>query len=1383
VDSLDELIGDSPAIVSLREEIRRFLRRQSGTGRHPPVLIQGETGTGKGLLAHALHHASRRARGSFVDVNCAAIPETLLEAELFGYERGAFTDARQAKPGLFRIAHEGTLFLDEVGLLAFPLQSKLLQVLEAGAVRPLGSTRSEPFSVWIMAATNEDLAVAVRGGRFRQDLYHRLAVMTLALPPLRARGDDVILLAERFLQRVSGEYGLPRKSLGDSARSALLAYPWPGNVRELSNLIERAVLLSDSAVITADMLEIAPDPPPGRRVGARASPPRRPDAGPADLLEVLTSTSWNVSRTAARLGISRNTVRARIRRFHLTPAMVEPGAAPPRPPGPALNGDELAPGLHQASAVASPIVQPVALRWERRRVALLRITLGTPAPSEATPLESSRWLEVLIDKVRNFGGQLEGVSPRGIEAVFGIERTEDPPRRAAHAALAVRRQLARRTGRTDPPPTRTAIHTCQALVVHAGGAGRIDEESKRQIAPVLDALMAAAAPGTIVVSGTAATFLRRRFTLQSGGQATPGLALYYLSGHDLFSMGPWSKGASLIGREQELALLHARLDSALAGQGQLVAVMGDPGVGKSRLIWEFTRTHRSQPIRILETGSAYGSITPHLSVTALLRRYFDIGADADALGIRERVDAGLSRVDGSLTLLLPAFLSLLDVPDREWDTLDPVDRLHRTRAAVTRLLVAESRIQPLVLVVEDVHWIDSASQAVLHALVEALPGVRLLLVVTHRPEYRHPWGESRCCTQLRLDPLSADSANELLSTLLGEDASLGPVKRRLVDWTGGNPLFLEESVQALVETGLLHGAPGEYRATGPLPAIDVPPTVEEVIAERIDRLAPEGKALIRSAAAIGAEAPLALLSMILNMPQDALQPGLEQLQTAELLYESDASREREVVFKHALTREVAYRSLLPEKRRDLHRRIVTAIEAAGSDRAAEHIDRLASHAFRGELWGKAVAYLREAGDRAARSAAVRQASEYFEQALEALGHQLDTRDVLEEGLDLRLRLCDVLWPQVRMPAILQRLREADRVAVSLEDRRRQGWIACYLCRYFWAVGELEQALEAGDRALAIARSLDSPALLVETSVYRGVAQFSLGAFRESAATLTASAPRLERAIAVAKAEFPSGRFVQNGQVILLAFLVRALAELGEFREALARGQEAMSLASTSGSPFAMAAASGGLGSVYVRRREPARAVQVLEPALQVCRTYRVNHWIPTVGGSLGAAYVGLGRIDEAVALLQECVDYGERLGLCASNSLWVIYLGEALLRAGRRGEALAMGDRALARCRERKERGYEGWACRLLGEISATGEAPDVDAATARYESALAVGRECAMRPLVAACHLGLGTLSARTGRRGDAESHLRAAAAEFRALEMPWPTGSAPDMPQEPGG
>src|SRR5438034_8704102 len=357
--SLAEIIGDSAGIRRLREQLEQILKRAATAPRPPSLLLRGETGTGKGLVARTLHRAGPRARGPFVDLNCAAIPENLLEAELFGYERGAFTDARQAKPGLFQLAHRGMLFLDEIGMLSPALQAKLLKVLEDGVVRRLGGTRPEPVDVWIVSATNEDLSEAIRARRFREDLYHRLALLSLVLPPLRERGEDILRLAERFLARACADYGLSTKTFARDARTALAAYAWPGNVRELGNILERVALLGDESVVTAAMLALpvtapAEDPPDMEPAPSRSSR----DQMSTHLLDVLTETGWNISQTAVRLGVARNTVLARITRF---------GLSRPAPTDSATTAEATPPP--DASA---PLVASSRAAWEPRRLALLR---------------------------------------------------------------------------------------------------------------------------------------------------------------------------------------------------------------------------------------------------------------------------------------------------------------------------------------------------------------------------------------------------------------------------------------------------------------------------------------------------------------------------------------------------------------------------------------------------------------------------------------------------------------------------------------------------------------------------------------------------------------------------------------------------------------------------------------------------------------------------------------------------------------------------------------------------------------------------------------------------------------------------------------------------
>ena len=344
-------------------------------------------------------------------------------------------------------------------------------------------------------------------------------------------------------------------------------------------------------------------------------------------------------------------------------------------------------------------------------------------------------------------------------------------------------------------------------------------------------------------------------------------------------------------------------------------------MGKSRLVWEFIHSHRTQGWLVLESSSvSYGKASAYLPVIDLCKSYFRIEARDDARSIREKVTGKLLTLDESLRAMVPGFLSLLDVAtgDAAWDVLDAGQRRRRTIDGLRRMLLRESQVQPLCLVFEDLHWVDAETQGLLDALVESLPTARLLLVVNYRPEYRHGWGSKTYYSQLRLDPLPTESAEEVLRALLGEDDTLVPLKHLLVERTAGVPLFLEESVRTLVETGALTGERGGYRLARPFDTIQVPATVQAILAARIDRLPPEDKTLLQTAAVIGKDVPFALLQAIAETPEETLRQGLGRLQGAEFLYETALFPELEYTFKHALTQEVAYGGLLQERRRDLH---------------------------------------------------------------------------------------------------------------------------------------------------------------------------------------------------------------------------------------------------------------------------------------------------------------------------------------------------------------------------------------------------------------------------------------------------------------------------------
>ena len=627
-----------------------------------------------------------------------------------------------------------------------------------------------------------------------------------------------------------------------------------------------------------------------------------------------------------------------------------------------------------------------ALEGERKQVTVLFADLkgSMELLAERDPEEARQLLdpvlERMIEAVHRYEGTVNQVMGDGIMALFGAPIAhEDHAVRACYAALRMQETVTRygdemQRSHGVPVQIRVGLNSGAVVVRAIDSSLHMDYTAVGQTTHLAARLEQMAKPGSVLTTGETLRLAEGFVQVKAlGPVAVKGLAdpveVFELvgAGSTRTRMQAFAaRGLTrFVGRQAEFEALRQALERAGTSHGQVVAVIGEPGVGKTRLVYEFTRSHHTHDWLVLESSSvSYGKATAYLPVRDLLKAYFQIDDRDDGRKIREKLTGKLLTLDAALGPTLPAFLTLLDVPveDRHWQALDPAQRRQRTLEAIKGLLLRESQVQPLLLVFENLHWIDAETQAVLDSLIDSLPTARLLLLVNYRPEYQHGWGNKTYYTQLRLDPLPTASAEELLQALLGDDPSLVPLKRLLIERTEGNPFFLEESVRALVETGVLVGERGAYRLAKPLDSLQVPATVHAVLAARIDRLPPEEKRLLQTAAVIGTEVPFALLQAIVELSEEELRRGLGHLQAAEFLYETSLFPELEYTFKHALTHEVAYGSLLLERRRALHARIVAASERLYADRLTEQAERLAQHAFRGEVWDKAVAYCRQAGD-------------------------------------------------------------------------------------------------------------------------------------------------------------------------------------------------------------------------------------------------------------------------------------------------------------------------------------------------------------------------------------------------------------------------------------
>ncbi|HYE91289.1 MAG TPA: sigma 54-interacting transcriptional regulator [Terriglobales bacterium] len=1196
-----DVLGDSAAMSAVRAEALRLLGRLRGGRRMPPVLIEGETGTGKSLLARVLHAGGPRASGPFVVVNCAAIPETLLESELFGYERGAFTDARQAKPGLFRAAHRGTLFLDEIGLLPEALQGKVLTAVEAREVRRLGAVRAEPADAWIVAATSADLPGAVAAGTFRSDLYHRLRVVTLAMPPLRARGEDVVLLAERLLVRAAAEYGLPRLTLDDAARRALRGYEWPGNVRELANRIERAVLLSDTSRVTPEALGLRGSS------AAVAETPGRPRLTPAAhvgegarLRAALDAAGGNVVRAAARAGLPRSTFRYRLRRLA--------GAAGDPPPA---STPETAP-------------RPASGRWERHHVAVVAFATDGPAPAA---------VQRLLERAATLGGHVEDVGVAGGLVVFGIEPAEDVATTAALAALALGRAAEAEIQEERAHGVRISVHATGMLARRTDDALQLDRDDKRAAVGVLDAVLAAGAP--IAVSAAAARQLRRRFVLAPLGDAAGAFRLLGLApAHD-------DSAPPLVGRHDELALLRGRLAAAVAGQGHAVALVGDPGIGKSRLVMEVARGARRLGVVVAEAhADRFGTSVPYGVAAQLLRQVAAIPERASATEAVARLHA----VAGDLAGEVPFVVHALGVDDAggETDQLAPEALRARTATALVRILVQASARQPLLLVVEDLQWIDRSSEVVLERVAGHVRSERLLLIATARPGGVRPWLDTGGVTRLSLAPLG-DAESRVLAAAVAP--SLGEAAARAIAARAeGHPLFVEELALAAQEAGADA-------------AVAVPDTIASVLSARLHRLDAGSRSLLARAALLGREFTGALLEPLAEAPS---APLLEELVRRDFLVAIPGSRPPVYRFRHALIQEVAEAALPAGERQACHLAAARALEASLDTDPAGVAADLAHHYARSGDSDAAIRHLEALAQRALRRFANAEAIIALELALSHAGRVADGE---RRRLGLALALADSLSVVGRFRQIFEVLEPLAGAVSALGDGRTASRYHFRLALTHLFLGQHAPAVPLAERALALARETGDPILV-------GRAHYALAA----AALLPGDA-----ATAVAHSREALARLQGRTELHWIGVAWWTLAEAfiisGALDDALDAAAQLAAVGAEARYPRLQSLAASTTARACALAGDVERAQQCAAQAL-------IGAPEPVTGAmagwSLGVAHLAGARLEEARATLEQTLAAFRQIGMTQAQARVLVELSEACRRSGDADTAAARAAEALA---------------------------------------------------------------------------------------------------------
>jgi class 3 adenylate cyclase/predicted ATPase len=972
-----------------------------------------------------------------------------------------------------------------------------------------------------------------------------------------------------------------------------------------------------------------------------------------------------------------------------------------------------------------------ASNGERKTITALFADLkGSTALIEGLDPEEARAiidpaLQVMMDAVHRYEGYVAQALGDGIFALFGAPIAhEDHPQRALYAALRMQEEMRRYSDQIRlkygvPLALRVGVNTGEVVVRSI----RKDDLHTDYVPVGHSTNLAArmeqmATPGSILMTEYTRKLVEGYFECKALGAAAIKGVEVPLNVYEVVGAGPLRTRLQVsarrgltrfVGRQSELEQLRNAFDQAKAGYGQIVGVMGEPGLGKSRLFYEFKLLSHTGYLILEAYSVSHGKASPYLPVIELLKSYFDIQVSDDERKRRERVIGKVLGLDRSLEDILPYLFALLGIEEQPspLQQMDPQIRRKQTFEALKKLFLRESLNQPLILLFEDLHWIDTETQGFLDVLSESVASARLLLLVNYRPEYRHEWGQKTYYTQLRLAPFGKAEAEEFLDVLLGatgetlQATSLQTLKQLILDKTEGTPFFMEEVVQTLVEDGTLAGEYGHYQhtrhvSTHHVLTLHIPPTVQGVLAARIDRLAAEEKDLLHQLAVIGRQFPLSLLRHVIPHPEEELYRLLASLQRKEFLYEQPAFPEVEYIFKHALTQEVAYGTMLHERRKALHERTAQAIETLYRTSLDEHYSDLAHHYNRSSNTEKAIKYLHLAGQQAAQRWANVEAIMHLTTALDLLNTLPDTRERVQQELMLRVTLGAPLQATrgVTSPEVKATYTRARELCQQVGETRQLFPVLFGLRTFHQVRGECLTARELGEQLLSLAEQEQDPALLVAAYFALGSTLFHLGEF-------SAAQAHLEQNLTLYDAQrHYSHVFPIEPGAMGLSYAALVLWHRGYPDRALQKSRAAQALAQELSHPFSLAAARIFAALSHQLRRERPLIQEYAEAAITLAHEQRFPVWIGQGTVLQGWALAEQGQVEEGISQIRRGLATHEAIGAGIYQSYYLALLAETYGKAGQAEEGLAALAEARTVVDKSGERFYDAELWRLRGELT-----------------------------------------------------------------------------------
>jgi class 3 adenylate cyclase/tetratricopeptide (TPR) repeat protein len=1064
-----------------------------------------------------------------------------------------------------------------------------------------------------------------------------------------------------------------------------------------------------------------------------------------------------------------------------------------------------------------------ALKGERKQVTVLFVDVsGFTSLSERLDPEEvhrlmSRAFDLMLAEVHRYEGTVNQFLGDGIMALFGAPIAhEDHARRAVHAALGIGRALETYQAELAPRGisfrARQGLNTGLVVVGAIGSDLRMDYTAVGDTTNVAARLQQAGEPGRVTISEATHRLVRGYFEtrplgeLHLKGKAEPVTAWEIVAAHEtrtrLEVEADRGGLTPFVGRERELGSLVDAFERARAGQGQLAFIVGEAGIGKSRLLLELRR--RIADGAAWQEGHclSFGKAMAFHPLVDLLQRQFGVEEGDGEAAIAAKIERGVTAAGAPLAPVAPYLRALLSIDPGDADVraMSPAQRRGETLEALRRLLVHAADQRPQVLVIEDLHWIDGASEQFLTALVDSAPALRVLLIFTYRPGYASPFGERTYFTRVVPASLSAEDSARIAAAVLATDALPAEVRALVAAKAEGNPFYVEELIKSFEETGVLRRRDGRYELARPVTELSVPGTIHDLIAARIDRLEEAPKRTLQLASVIGREFTRRLVDRLAEA-RERNEVLLHDLTTLELIYERHLYPELAYMFKHALTQDVAYGSLLVQRRTELHGLVGLAIEELYADRLPEHYEMLAHHFSLAEDWARALDYLLKAAEKASQAFGLRQAIDLYGQALEAarrLGERVPVATIMaihRARADLFFGIGDFERSRAEAEALVELTR-------GVQDRPAEAGALVQLANALQWKEDFPAALERAGEAIEIAEAVGAAAPLSGGLFVRGYVQAVSG-------RLDVAETDLLRAFEVARTSGDRGRQAlalyllglrtswrgqyreamelnSDGARIAredrLAFpLIRSLwvngvasSETGNYDAALAAFNEALALAEKIGDDAFIPRILNTLGWLRIDCGDFALGVELSE------RAYEMTNRSSRAGHGTGAERRAFIRLNEADALMAqgdfagaaETVEETLHIIQHPPPSRWMTWrytthcyasLGQLALLRGDPERARSLADQSLEVATPTSSRKYESWAWRVKGESATARRAWDEAEEALRRSRAIAGSIRQPRSTWLS--EVALGRLHAARGRREEALGHYRAARAIIAGL------------------